>query len=122
MTITRAGRLLLFASTLLIVCAWPPQDGRSLLMKVVNRAADPAGVLPVLPPQLGFGMGDDVRAVEERDEQVRRFDDAYDQGPWMRMRLRMKVASDPFERTTTRQLLLVAGVVVAFLTIRPRQG
>jgi hypothetical protein len=71
----------------------------------------------VLPPQLGFGMGDDVQAVEERDEQVRRYDAAYDEGAITRLRLRVKVAGDPFEKTTTRQLLLVAGLVVAFLAV-----
>jgi hypothetical protein len=120
--ITRARRLVLFVTALLIVAAWPPQEGRSLMMKAVNRAVDPAGTLPVLPPQLGFGMGDDVQAVEERDEQVRRFDEAYDEGPLTRMRLRLKVAVDPFEKTTTRQLLLVGGLVVAFVTLGIRRG
>jgi hypothetical protein len=118
--VTRAGRFVLFVTTLFIVIAWPPQQGRSLAMKTVNWLVDPGGTLPVLPPQLGFGMGDDVRAVEERDEQVRRFDEAYDQGPWMRARLQLKVANDPFDKTTTRQLLLVFGVVVLFATLRVR--
>jgi hypothetical protein len=119
-SVSRAGRIVLFATALLIVAAWPPQTGRSLLMKTINWAVDPGGTLPVLPPQLGFGMGDDVRAVEERDEQVRRYDEAYDQGQWTRTRLRLKVAGDPFDKTTVRQLLLVVGVIVAFLAVRAR--
>ena len=118
MSVSGAGRMILFATALLIVAVWPPQNGRSLLMKTINWAVDPAGTLPVLPPQLGFGMGDDVRAVEERDEQVRRYDEAYDEGQWMRTRLRLKVAGDPFDKTTVRQLLLVVGVIVAFVAVR----
>ncbi len=119
MTITPAGRVTLFVTALIVVLLWPPQEGRSLVMKAVNRAVDPGGTLPVLPPPLGFGLGDDVRAVEEHDEQVRRYDEAYDQGAWMRTRLRLKVARDPFEKSTVRQLLLVAGIVVAFFVFRP---
>jgi hypothetical protein len=106
---------------LIIVCAWPPRDGRSLVLKGVNWAADPGNVLPVLPPQLGFGLSDDPIAVEAHDALVRRYDELYDQGELMRTRLRLKVARDPFEPTTARQLLLVGGVVVAFLVLRPRR-
>jgi hypothetical protein len=116
---TPAARWLLFLTALFIVAAWPPQTGRSLLVKGVNWAADPSGTLPALPPQLGFGLGDDVRAVEERDALVRRYDDALAQGEWMRTRLKLKEAHDPFDPVTTRQLLLVVGVVVAFIAVRP---
>ena len=56
--------------TLLIVCAWPPQDDRSLAMKIVNWAVDPDGTLPVLPDPLALGHGDDPDAVAEHDVQV----------------------------------------------------
>jgi hypothetical protein len=36
----------------------------------------------------------------------------------MRMRLQLKVAEDPFDRTTERQLLLVVGAVVVFGAVR----
>jgi hypothetical protein len=115
---TRAGSWALFLAVLLIVVAWPPAAGRSLVVKAMNRAVDPADSLPVLPPQLGFGLSDDVQAVEIRDEMVRRYDELYQLGGITRARLQLKVAEDPFDPVTERQLLLVFGVVVAFLTLR----
>jgi len=117
-SLTRAGSWILFLAVLVVVVAWPPAAGRSLMVKAVNRAVDPAGSLPVLPPQLGFGLSDDVQAVEMRDEMVRRYDEMYALGGITRARLRLKVADDPFDPVTERQLLLVFGVVVAFLTLR----
>ncbi len=108
----------LFVSALLIVAAWPPEKGRSLLVKTLNWAVDPGDNLPVLPAQLGFGAGDDVRAVEARDEEVRRYDQYLARGGFARTRLQLKVAADPFDPVTERQLLLVAGVIVAFLVLR----
>ena len=115
---TRAGSWVLFLAVLVIVAAWPPAAGRSLAVKAVNLAVDPADSLPVLPPQLGFGLSDDVQAVEMRDEIVRRYDEMYALGGITRARMRLKVAQDPFNPVTERQLLLVFGVVVAFLTLR----
>jgi len=115
---TRAGSWILFLAVLFIVIAWPPAQGRSLMVKAVNRAVDPADALPVLPPQLGFGLSDDVQAVEMRDEIVRRYDQMYALGGVTRARMQLKVADDPFDPSTERQLLLVFGVVVAFLTLR----
>jgi len=97
----------LFGVILFVILAWPPEGDRSLIAKFVNWAVDPAGELPVLPPQLGYGLGDNPVAVEERDAQVRRYDDLYNQGGWTRKRLELKVAGDPLPRGTTRQLLLV---------------
>jgi len=118
---TRAGSWILFLDVLFIVIAWPPAQGRSLMVKAVNRAVDPADALPVLPPQLGFGLSDDVQAVEMRDEIVRRYDQMYALGGVTRARMQLKVADDPFDPSTERQLLLVFGVVVAFLTLRSTQ-
>jgi hypothetical protein len=109
------------AIALFVVAAWPPDDDKSLLAKFVNWVVDPAGDLPVLPPQLGFGLGDDPRAVEERDAQVRRYDELYNQGGWTRTRLELKVAGDPLPRGTERQLLLAfaaAAVFAAFMLTR----
>ena len=115
---TRAGSWILFLAVLFIVIAWPPAKGRSLMMKAVNFAVDPADSLPILPPQLGFGLSDDVQAVEIRDEMVRRYDQMFALGGVTRARMQLKVAEDPFEPATERQLLLVFGVLVAFLTLR----
>jgi hypothetical protein len=101
-----------------IVAAWPPNDGKSLAMKAVNWAMDPRSELPVLPPQLGFGAGDDVDAVNARDAVVRQYDALYMQGGWTRRRLLLKVADDPFEPSTTRQLLTGLGVLSALIAWR----
>lgn len=108
----------LIAVALLIVVVWPPSEDKSLAAKLVNWAVDPGNELPVLPPQLGFGVGDDPDAVYERDLQVQQYDALYLKGGWTRRRLELKVAGDPFNKSTTRQLLVALGVVAAFLTWR----
>lgn len=120
MTLSGRGRWLLFLTALLIVVCWPPERGSSLAITVTRFAVDPAGTLPFLPEQLDFGLSDDPQAVELRDELVRRYDVALSQGPLMRARLALKTATDPFDKTTERQVLLLFGVVVAFLVLRPR--
>ncbi len=118
MNISGVRGWVLFLTALCIVAAWPPDRGRSLLVKTVNWAVDPMDRLPVLPPQLGFGLSDDVRAVEERDAIVRHYDDMYDRDEMTRRRMDLKVAKDPFTPSTERQWLLVVGVIVAFVTLR----
>jgi hypothetical protein len=108
----------IFLTVALIVAAWPPHEGRSLLVKGLNWVVDPAGTLPILPPQLGFGLSDDLQAVEMRDAMVRRYDDMFNRDALTRARLELKVARDPFEPTTERQLLLLLGVVVIFWVFR----
>lgn len=120
MTLTRRGWWILLTTALLIVCAWPPERGQSLLLKGVHRAADPWGTLPFLPEQLDFGLSDDPQAVELRDELVRRYDVALASGPLTRARLSLKVLDDPFDRATERQILLLLGVVLTFLVVKPR--
>lgn len=118
MNMSGARGWVLFLTALCIVFAWPPDRGPSLLVKTVNWAVDPMDRLPVLPPQLGFGLSDDVRAVEERDAIVRHYDDMYDRDEMTRRRMDLKVAKDPLNPSTERQWLLVAGVVIAFVTLR----
>jgi len=100
---------------LLIVAAWPPADGRSLAMKFVNWAVDPGNQLPTLPPPYGPGQGDDLEAVNAHDLQTRMYDELYNKGGWTRTRLELKVAGDPFDAATERQLLVAFGVVAGFL-------
>ena len=109
---------LLVLVALLIVVAWPPRDGKSLAMTFVNWAVDPRNELPVLPDQLPMGLGDDPVAVNEHDSLVRQYDALYLQGGWMRRRLELKVANDPFDPSTTRQLLTAFGVLTAFVAWR----
>ncbi len=118
MTLTRGGLWVLFLTSFLIVAAWPPDEGKSVVVKAVNWVVDPADSLPVLPPQLGFGLSDDPQAVEERDAMVRRYDQLFNGDSVTRARLQLKVADDPFTRSSERQLLLLFGVVVAFLVVR----
>jgi hypothetical protein len=101
--------------TLMIVFAWPPQDDKSLAMKVVNWAVDPRNDLPVLPDPLALGQGDDPDAVAAHDAQIQAYDARYLQGGWTRRRLELKVARDPFNPATERQLLLALGIITAFL-------
>lgn len=108
----------LLITTLTIVVVWPPQNGKSLALTLVNWAVDPSNQLPVLPPQLGMGLGDDPLLVEARDAQVRRYDAAFNAGGWTRRRLLLKVADDPFNPTTTRQVLLVIGALMWFVVWR----
>jgi hypothetical protein len=115
---TSAGIWSLMAVALLIVCVWPPDNDASLAVKTINWAVDPMRRLPVLPQQLGFGMGDDPMAVEAHDALVREYDRLYNQGGWTRRRLELKVASDPFNKSTERQVLLALGVVAAFVVWR----
>jgi hypothetical protein len=103
----------LVAVALFIVLAWPPASGKSLAMKLVNWAVDPADALPVLPPPLGRASSDDVAAVDEHDAIVRQYDALYLEGGWTRRRLLLKVANDPFDKSTTRQVLSALGVVSA---------
>lgn len=120
MAVSRRRAWLLFLVAVLIVVAWPPERGTSLAIKATRFAVDPAGTLPFLPEQLDFGLSDDPQAVELRDELVRRYDVAIASGPLTRARLALKTAVDPFDKTTERQLLLLLGVVVAFLVVKPR--
>jgi hypothetical protein len=103
---------------LLVVVAWPPRDDKSLAVKFVNWAVDPTGELPILPDQLALGMGDDPDAVYAHDLQVQQYDALYLKGGWTRRRLELKVARDPFNPATERQVLVGLAVVTALLVWR----
>jgi hypothetical protein len=109
---------LLVIVAMLIVIAWPPRDDKSLALKLVNWAADPEDEWPVLPGPLDLAHGDDPDAVSAHDEQTRLYDSLYLEGGWTRMRLELKVADDPFNPATERQLLTGIGVMTALLVWR----
>ncbi len=115
---SRGGWWILLTTVLAIVSVWPPDRDDSLAVKALNWAVDPFDRLPTLPPQLGFGLSDDPQAVELRDAQVREYDRLYMQGGWTKRRLELKVARDPINPSTERQLLLALGIIVAFLVWR----
>jgi hypothetical protein len=101
-----------------IVLAWPPSGDRSLAMKLANWAVDPGNELPMLPPQLGFGAGDDPDAVAVHDAQTQYYDSLYARGGWTRRRLELKDATDPLNPATERQVLVAIGVITAFIVWR----
>ena len=109
---------LLVVVALCIVFVWPPSGDQSLAVKFVNWAVDPTGALPILPDQLALGQGDDPDAVSARDLQVQQYDALYLKGGWTRRRLELKVARDPFNPATERQLLVGLAVVTALLAWR----
>ena len=74
---TNAQWWALLVVALLIVAAWPPADDRSLAVKFVNWAVDPADRLPTLPPPYGPGEGDDLEAVNAHDLQTRMYDELH---------------------------------------------
>ena len=109
---------ILLMTALLLVALWPPSEDRSLAVKVVNWAVDPGGTLPTLPGPLALGQSDDPTLVNAHDLQTRMYDELYARGGWMRLRLELKVAGDPFNRSTERQLLVAIGVLTTFLVWR----
>jgi hypothetical protein len=115
---TNAQWWILIVAALLIVFAWPPRDDKSLALKFVNWVVDPRGELPVLPNQLALGQGDDPDAVSAHDLQTQAYDAVYLEGGWSRKRLELKVADDPCNPATERQILIAFGVATAFLVWR----
>jgi len=105
----------LVAFGVLLVFIWPPENDRSLVVKMVNWAVDPGDQLPVLPEPFGLGAGDDPEIVAEHDAQVQAYDSLYEKGGWTRRRLELKVARDPFNPATERQVILALGIVTAFV-------
>ncbi len=103
---------------MLIVFAWPPGNDRSLAVKFVNWAGVPAVTLPVVPARLALGFGDDPDAVAAHDMQTQQYDALYLKGGWTRRRLELKVARDPIDPSTARQLLTAIAVATGFLTWR----
>jgi hypothetical protein len=103
---------------LLLVAVWPADQDRSLALKAVNYLVDPTDSLPILPGPLAMGLGDDPAAVAEHDAVTMDYDRLYATSWWMRIRLELKDARDPFSPSTERQLLTGFGVVAALLVWR----
>jgi hypothetical protein len=101
-----------------IVVAWPADRDKSLGMKLVNWTVDPANELPTPPRPLALGQGDDPDAVDAYEQQARAYHALYARGGWMRTRLELKVARDPLNPSTERQVLVLIGVVTAFVVWR----
>jgi hypothetical protein len=108
----------LLITALLIVYAWPPRDSKSLAVKFVNWVVDPWDELPILPGPLPMYVGDDPEAVEIHDIVTQQYDALYRKGGWTRMRLELKVAEEPLDPSTERQLLTAIAVATAFVAWR----
>ena len=108
----------LVAVAAFVVIAWPSDNDRSLALKLTNWAVDPRDELPTLPGPFALGQGDDLHAVESHDLQTRMYDELYNKGGWTRRRLELKVATDPFNPATERQVLTGIVVLTAFLVWR----
>lgn len=111
----------LFIVALLIVFVWPPSDNKNLAVKFVNWAVDPWDELPILTGPLPLGQEDDPDAVDRQDLQTQRYNALYEKGGWSRWRLELKVASDPLNPVTERQVLAAIGVLTLFL-VWPLRG
>ena len=102
----RAQWPIIWTATALLVLAWPPDDGRSLLVKAANWAADPAGSLPTFPAPLPIGLDDDGDAVAAHDAQETEYYRRRAGSPTTRWRMAVKTARDPLEPSTERQVLV----------------
>lgn len=98
-----------------VVLLWPTSNDRSLAVKSVNFIADPRGRLPILPPPIPLGLGDNADAVIAHDTQEAAYYDAYQSSALTRFRMAMRDWSIPFDPGTTRQILI--GLVVLGLLL-----
>jgi hypothetical protein len=109
----RAQWPIIWGAALLLVLGWPPDNGRSLGLKIVNWAADPAGSLPSLPPPLPMALDDDGDAVAAHDAQESEYYRLHQSSRLLRWRLDLKEAGEPLDSLTERQLLVGAAVMSA---------
>ena len=109
----RAQWSILWTVAVLLVLVWPPDRGRSLVVKAVNWAVDPAGSLPTLPAPLPRALDDDGDAVPAHDALETEYYRVRDSSPTTRWRMTMKAANDPFDPSTERQLLVGVAVLSA---------
>ena len=109
----RAQWSIIWTVAILVILAWPPDDGRSLLVKLVNRVADPMGSLPALPAPLPMALDDDADAVAAHDAEESAYYRQYNSSRITRWRLTLKSVRDPLDPSTERQLLVGMAVLSA---------
>ena len=102
----RAQWPVIWTATVLLIAAWPPAEGRSLLLKTANWAVDPTGSLATLPPPLPLSLDDDGDAVALHDAQEAEYYRQRDGSPITRWRMMVQEARDPFDPQTERQVLV----------------
>ena len=109
---------IIWAAALLVLLGWPPDKGRSLLVKAVNLAADPSGSLPALPAPLPMGLDDNGDAVAAHDLEEAEYYRVHDRSRLTRWRLALKEAGEPLDPVTERQLLVGVAVLSALIVWR----
>ena len=102
----------------LLILGWPPDQGRNLAMKSANWLADPTNSLPALPDQLPIGLDDNADAVAVHDAQEAEYYRQYASSGMTRLRMKLKVATDPFDPSTERQILAGIGILSALAVWR----
>jgi len=106
----------------LLILGWPPDRGRSLAMKMANWLADPTGALAALPDPLPIGLDDNGDAVAAHDALEAEYYRQYESSRVTRLRMRLKVAADPFDPATERQILAGIGILSALAVWRLNKG
>jgi hypothetical protein len=114
---TRAQWSIVCVTAALLVFGWPPAEGHSLGMTTLRWLADPAGTLPEFPPPLPMAVDDDGDVVAAHDALEAEYYRVHNRSRLLQWRMDLKRAGEPFDATTTRQLLVglaVAGALAAW--------
>ncbi len=109
----RAQWWIIWLAAVLLVVAWPPQQGRSLGVKAASWLVDPTNSLPSLPPPLPMALDDNGDAVAAHDAEEAEYYRLYDRSRTLRWRMDLKQSGEPLEPATERQLLIAMGVLGA---------
>jgi hypothetical protein len=109
----RAQGSIIWVVAVLVVLGWPPDKGRSLLVKATNWAADPGGSLPALPRPLPMGLDDNGDAVAAHDLEEAEYYRVHDRSRVTRWRMALKETGEPLDPSTERQLLVGVAVLSA---------
>jgi hypothetical protein len=108
---------LIWIAAIAAILAWPSQNG-SLVVKALNRAADPLQTLPATPSPLALGRGDDMEAVQQHDAEEAAYYRLYNDSWVYRLRFTLRDLEDPFDPPTERQVLVGLGVLLALVVWR----
>ena len=110
-------RVIWIVAVIVILC-WPADSGKSLAVKAANWLADPTNSLPSLPEQLPIGLDDNGDAVAAHDAEEAEYYRQYTSSRVTRLRMTLKTATDPLDRSTERQILAGIGVLSALAVWR----
>jgi hypothetical protein len=101
-----------------LILAWPPEHGRSLGMKIVNFMADPHDLLPARPDPLPIGLDDNGDAVTAHDALEAEYYRQYSSSRVTQLRMKLKIAGDPIDPLTERQILTSIAILSALVVWR----